>query len=339
MASIERAAWPRGGPQPPAGPDAAARAALDGSIRAVLDDRGLLAFSGNDAVSFLHGQLSSDVRGLAAGESQLTSYSDARGRVLAVARLYREADRLLLELPAQGLEPLRRQLERYVLRAHVDITDVSADIARVGVAGESAAVVLAGVSGDLSEGDAADRCVGSGIRVVRVPGPRPRWQVLGPPEAVQSLWETLGTQIPAFGARAWRLMEIEAGIPTVRAGARGRFVAQMLNLDRLGAVDFAKGCYPGQEVIARTRNLGRIKRRMQLLRARAADGPPAPGTTVHAGGADAGEVVDAEAHPDGGTLLLAVLRLDVTGELRVGGPEGAGAERLGLPYALDDEAA
>lgn len=313
-------------------------AALAAGVRCPLDDRGMLAIAGRDAADFLQSQLSSDVRHLAPGRATLTAYCDPRGRVLAAPRLIAEPDRFLLELPADQLEPVRTRLARYVLRADVRLGDVSAATARFGVAGDAAADALARAAGALPE--AAGACARSEASavLVRLEGPRPRWLVYGDPEAVAPLWDALADDARAAPADAWRLLAIEAGVPRVGTATAGRFVAQMLNLDRLEAIDFRKGCFPGQEVLARTRNLGRLKRRMFVLRARAT-GVPAAGTAVYAGQEAAGEVIDAVAHPDGGSLALAVLRIDAAGEpLRLGAADGPGAEAQAPPYALEEAA-
>lgn len=314
------------------------RAALGASVRCPLDDRGMLAASGPDTADFLHAQLSSDVGRLAAGRATLTSYSDPRGRVLAAPRLIAEHDRLLLELPADQVEPVRARLARYVLRADVRLSDVSATTARFGVAGASAAVALARAAGTLPEALGECRHSEAGATLLRLEGPRPRWLVYGPPAAVAPLWDALEGHALAAAADAWRLLEIEAGVPAIGAASAGRFVAQMLNLDRLDAIDFHKGCFPGQEVIARTRNLGRLKRRLFLLRATGSP-LPAAGADVYAGRDAVGEVVDAVAHPDGGFLALAVLRIEASGEaLNLGEPDGPAAEAHAPPYAIEEAA-
>lgn len=318
--------------------DAAARAALEGSARFVLDDEAVLHASGNDAAGFLHAQLSSDIRALAPGDALLTSYSDARGRVLAVPRLLARDDGFLLALTRERLEPVRGLLAKYVLRADVSLAEAGADHERFGVCGQSASVALAGAAGELPQAIWQSTVTPAGATIVRLQGPRPRWLVDGPAAAVRPLWDALDGHVHTAGAAAWRLLEIEAGIPNVYDATAGRYVAQMLNLDRLGAIDFAKGCYPGQEVIARTHYLGRIKRRMYVLRSDAGEAP-APGTEIHAGGAAVGSCVDAAPHPDGGCLALAVLRVEsAAAELAIGGPDGTPAHATAPPYPLEDAA-
>jgi folate-binding protein YgfZ len=339
MADIEHAELPPDGPAAPAATPDAAAAALGGSVRCVLSDRGLLAFRGRDAAGFLNSQLSTDVHALTPGQSTLTSYSDPRGRLLAVGRLYALPDRLLLELPADVLAATRERLARYVLRADVAITDESPEWARIGAAGQSAAVALYGLLGALPDIPGSATGPSEDVRVVCVGGSRPRWQILGPPATVAALWEGLAADTTEADAEAWRLLDLEAGLPTVHTETAGHFVAQMLNLDRLGALDFGKGCYPGQEVIARTHYLGRIKRRMRLLHAGEGSDATPPGTAVYVGDAQAGEIVDAAPHPSGGCLALAVLREGSMTDLRLASADGPAAECHPLPYAIDEQAA
>lgn len=311
-------------------------AITDGSIRCRLDDRGLLSFRGAEAATFLHGQLSTDVLGLAAGESRLTSYSDARGRLIMVGRLYAETDRFLLEIPRDRVEPVRQQLAKYVLRADVRIDDVSDALAHCAVAGHSASIALGAVVDSLPTEPGQSVTTHAGARIVCLAGPRPRWQILGEPEAVNTVWDQLAGHAVEVNGTQWRVLDIEAGIPTVHEATAGHFVAQMLNLDRLGAVDFRKGCYPGQEVIARTHYLGRIKRRMQLLHMAGGTAAPAPGTAVEQDGKKVGEVVEGASVPADGSLVLAVIHNEAGEPLTI---DGQPAERRPLPYSIEDEAA
>ncbi len=323
-------------PQPDRDSTDPSMATTDGSVRCRLDDRGLLSFRGADAATFLHSQLSTDVVTLAAGESRLTSYSDARGRLLLVGRLYAETDRFLLEVSNDRLEPVRQQLAKYVLRADVRVEDVSNAIARCAAAGHSAAIALAAVVDSLPAEPGHSVSSDTGARIVRLAGPRPRWQIHGEPEAVNAVWDQLAGHTVEVDSSQWRLLDIEAGIPTVHEGTAGHFVAQMLNLDRLGAIDFRKGCYPGQEVIARTHYLGRIKRRMHLLHLSGAVAAPGPGTPVEHDGKRVGEVVEGAPMPADGCLVLAVMHNGAGDPLTI---EGQPAERRPLPYSIEEEAA
>ncbi len=312
-------------------------AALGAGVCCELDDTGVLVVTGDDASDFLNAQFSSNVAQLQPGAAALTSYSDARGRVLAVPRVFADAAGFRLVLPAQRLPGVRQQLQKFVLRSAVQLTESSEAHGVLGLAGERAAQGLETLLPQAPESpwDAAGLAHGGSL--VRLPGQRPRWLVCAPPEDLAAVREAVvAAGALAADASAWRLLEIEAGLPSVYEPTAEHFVAQMLNLDRLGALDFRKGCYPGQEVIARTHYLGRIKRRMHLLRSDAA--PPAPGDHVYKAEQAAGEIVDAAPHPEGGCLALAVLRLEAAeGELALGAPDGPGARPEAPPYGLTDE--
>ncbi|MDZ7787476.1 MAG: folate-binding protein [Halofilum sp. (in: g-proteobacteria)] len=336
MSATDSTTLPGNGAAPAQAPDDQSMAITDGSIRCRLDDRGLLSLQGADAATFLHGQLSTDVLGLETGTSRLTSYSDARGRLLMVGRLYAEPDRFLLEIPSDRIEPVRQQLAKYVLRADVRIEDVSNTLARCAAAGHSAAVALGAVVDSLPAEPGQSVISEAGARIVRLAGPRPRWQIHGEREAVTAVWDQLAGHTVEVDSSQWRLLDIEAGIPAVHEATAGHFVAQMLNLDRLGAIDFRKGCYPGQEVIARTHYLGRIKRRMQLLHLSMNADTPTPGTAVEQDGKKVGEVVEGAPLPVGGCLVLAVIHTGADDPLSI---DGQAAERRPLPYGIEEEAA
>jgi len=314
-----------------------ARASFAGDFRCPLPDRALIEASGTDAAGFLHAQLSSDIRNARIDDVILTSYSDAKGRLLAVMRVVVTDTGYLLELPADRSDAVTTQLRRYVLRADVTFDDVSATHAAFGAVGEAAARCVGAALCDAPPPSGRSLPLEGGARLVPGPGPRSGWIVLGPADSVRGAWDAFGS-LPVAPPAWWELLEIESGIPTVRAATAGRFVAQMVNLDRLGALDFRKGCYPGQEVIARTHYLGRIKRRMHPLRAdtRAV---PAPGEPIHAVGSETpcGEIVRAAPHPDGGIAALAVLRVDALDAVLVLA-DGTAASLMPLPYPLDEAA-
>ncbi|MDX1608719.1 MAG: folate-binding protein [Halofilum sp. (in: g-proteobacteria)] len=325
--ALSKARWMQDGP---------VRAAADGALRCAVTGRSLLAVTGTDAAEFLHAQLSTDVRSLAPGEARLSSYSDARGRLLAVPRLLVTGDGFLMELPADSAEAVASQLRRYVLRARVEIEPVPADWVACGIAGPAGSDPAAPLGEPLPLGGTWVGLDG-GAHLATCEGPVPRALLFGPEAALRRAWERLEDLAPAAAA-SWDLLDIEAGLPCIHAATRGHFVAQMVNLDRLGALDFRKGCYPGQEVIARTHYLGRVKRRMYPLRAERAPEPPAAGEPVHdAAGHAAGELVRAAPHPAGGCLALAVLRLDaIDGPLTLA--DGTPVTRRDPPYPLDEAA-
>jgi len=208
--------------------------------RAILDDQGVLRFHGPDAARFLQGQLSSDVMRLGTQRGQLAGYHNPQGRAIAVLRLVQAGpEEILAVLPRELTAPVANRLARFVLRAKVKITDVSADWQVSGVSADSAATTAP--------------------RSLRIQvGPDAScWLELDP--ADRGARDAGGAEAP----QAWRRREIAAGLPQIYAATSEEFVAQMLNLDALDAIAFDKGCYTGQEVIARAHYRGRVKRRMQ----------------------------------------------------------------------------
>jgi len=334
-------------------PDLERRVALTGAVMADLGHWGVLRARGPDAVPFLQGQLTADLRELAPASSRLAAHCTPQGRVRSLFRLLaRGEEELLLLLPREMVEPALEALRRYVLMARVVLEPAGEAWVRLGYADPHGGKRLAeALGGEVpEEPDAA--CRAGPVTVVRLHGSHPRFLLLGERPAMERLWERLDVHAAPVGAPAWELLEVLAGEPQVHLPTREAFLPQMLNLDLLGGVSFAKGCYTGQEVVARTRHLGRLKRRMRRLRCPGTAEPPPPGAPLHspAWRADeaAGTVVRAAADPDGGCQLLAVVPHELApregaqgrmqgAELRLGGPEGPACEPRPLPYPLPEE--
>lgn len=295
----------------------------------------LLQAGGVDATAFLHGQLSNDVQGLAPGESLLAGYCNAKGRLFALPRLWQVGDEWQLCLSADTAEVLLKRLRMFVLRSKV-VLRRREDCTLLGVAGDGAADCLqqAGlpVPGEVN---AVSTC--HDVMVLRLPGSSVRFQICVPDAAAPALWAVLAECARPASGSVFRLLDIDAGLPTIHAATLEAFVPQMVNLDRVGGVSFRKGCYPGQEIVARMHYLGKPSRRMYRLHA--AGSAPAPGMPVlDEAGRDVGNVVDAQSADALGCRLLAVLQVTASeGTLHL--PNGESLERLPLPYALDEVSA
>ena len=251
----------------------------------------LVRVAGADADAFLQGQLSNDVRKVTATQAQLTSLSSAKGRLLAIFHAWRAADGVLLEVDRSLLEPVLKRLRMYVMRSKVTLTEAT-DLAVYGLAGPEAVVAL-GIA-RLPAPSGTLECARTGDLVVtrRIGAPE-RYTLIVPSGSSPSLRTHVGV------LEDWKRLELAAGIPTIYPPTQERFVAQMVNLDALGGIAFDKGCYTGQEVIARVHYRGAVKRHMRLLKL---EGPvPAPGAKVAEG-----EVVDALAREGGGADALVV---------------------------------
>ncbi len=226
----------------------------------------------------------------------------------------------------------------YVLRARVSLKPLSDDFVEVGLAGESAAELIAKRHGSAPE--LPDQVVtAGGNRIIRLRGHPPRFQFVGAPAEAEALWKSAAGVLTPAGHAAWSLLDILAGVPEGVGG--DQHLPQMVNLDVLDGLSFTKGCYVGQEIIARTHHLGRLKRRMYLIASAAGD-PPASGAPVveAPGGSEAGSIVSSAPRGDtNGFAALAVLRIDAakSGALHLGSATGPSLELLEPPYAVAGE--
>lgn len=319
-------------------PRAETRAALATDAVFDLGHLGLIAARGADVVSFLQGQLTSDVRELSPQHSQLSAWLSPKGRVLVRMRLFRLGDTVYLELPREMLESTLRRLRMFVLRAQVTLDDASEDIARLGIVGAGAAAGVGGLLGCLPD-DADGMLSCDDVAVIREHGPRTRYQMVGDEARLLEIWRAALASATLAGAPAWELLDIEAGIANVGPDLADQFLPQMLNLDRVGGVSFHKGCYVGQEIVARTHYLGRLKRRLYLAHASPA-AAPRPGETLAGGGGEsAGQIVNVQPGPEGGYHVLAVIPTDtarVAGAQPIHLADGTPLVLDPLPYALED---
>ena len=320
---------------------------LSGEVMVDLDHRGLIAVSGEEAESFLQNLLSNDVRLVSDTQSQLTSLNTAKGRMLALMRLFKREGVFYLSLPRSMVELTLKRLRMYVLRSKVALEAANDAFVQFGLSGMHAAERLRQVLGTAPETpDAVQHA--AGISVIRLPCGRSgqqRFEIYGELEPMQKLWQALDVHATPVSSTSWELLDTLAALPEVYPATLEAFVPQMANLERIGAVSFKKGCYPGQEIVARMHYLGKPARRMALLRASEAESAEPGQAVVTTAGEAAGEVVRAAPHPDGGIVLLAVLRLNALipdqdeSTLHLGSAEGAQLARLPLPYALEDAAA
>jgi tRNA-modifying protein YgfZ len=308
-------------------------AAHHGSVVAPLTHLGVLAFSGDDARDFLQGQLSSDVNALAVGQAQLSAYCSAKGRVLANFLLWRESGRFVALLSADLVEATRKRLSMFVLRAKVRVEDLGSQYPLLGTSGVDAAAVVTqafGIGPAIPAWSMEQCPAGSVLNLGE-----DRFIAVVDPAAAEASWSALAAKLTPVGEAAWRWMDIRAGLPWITAATSDEFVPQMANLDLIGAVNFQKGCYPGQEIVARTQYLGKLKRRLYRLHADAGALAPA-GTHLYGaelGDQPAGMVVDLQPAPDGGCDLLAVVQIDaVRNPVHLGTPDGPALSLLPLPY-------
>jgi folate-binding protein YgfZ len=291
-------------------------------------------------VSFLQSQLTNDLQHLAVARLQLNGYCSPKGRLIAVFDCWRNPDSVFLQLPREILPGVLKRLSMYVLRAKAKLADASADWSCSAVFGPGAAVRLARAG--LPPPDVGQTHASDGTLVARLrdsPHVPERFLVLVPGTEAGAVRARLGGLRKVDGA-AWWWSQIDAGVGNVFAATQEKFVPQMINLEVLGGVSFKKGCYPGQEVVARSQYLGKLRRRMAIAHI---DGTTAAGADIHAQGAaqPVGTVVMAATAPDGGMDLLFEAPIDQTADtvLLANGPDGPRLDVRQLPYTLFDPTA
>lgn len=333
-------------PTQPLTPQAATAALADGAL-SWLTDCSILRVHGDDAVRFLHSQTTNDLTGQGPDTARWHGYCSPKGRLLALMLAWHEEDGVRLMLPQRLVESIRQRLSMFVLRSKVRIADESETLAVFGLFGQRARVALGelGLEAPASmqlvsaqaqfegSGEHRHRLTAIGMPAIgtdALVGPEnsssapnaeaaadaattgaQRWLLVVPMALAEIVWQRLSTTLTPVDSRLWRWARIRNGIASIGPATSERFVPQMLNLDAeaVTGISFTKGCYPGQEVVARSHYLGKAKRRTFLARILPADGvaplEPAPGTdVVDASGRPVGIVVSAAPSPGGDMDLL-----------------------------------
>lgn len=316
----------------------------DGFV-APVTDLGIIAVAGPEAAAFLHNQLTNDVEHLGRGEARLAGYCTPKGRLQASLLYWRDDDAdndaVYLQLPRAIQPPLQKRLSMFVLRAKAKLRDATEEAPFAAVLGVGGANAETALRRHVAELPAApygkvDGPLGTVIRLPDAFG-APRYLWLANPDTASAALPKLADELALGGNQAWHLAAIHAGVPQITAATQEQFVPQMVNLELLGGVNFKKGCYPGQEIVARSQYLGKLKRRTALATvanpaARAGDevfsmaDPDQP----------CGMVVNAAANGLGGADLLVEMKLAALGEdVRHGAAGGPALSFQHMPYHLD----
>ena len=306
---------------------------LDGACR--IADRGVIRARGAEAAKFLQGQLTNDVLTLGPDRARLAGFCSAKGRLQASFVVWKAGDdEFLLACSASLLAPTLKRLSMFVLRAQCKLSDASAEVLLWGLAGSAAETEL----GDAGVWEKREQ---NGAALIRLPDADGTCRALFAAAAgIEPATAASGTLTPS----EWHWLEVRSGVVSIEAATVDRFVPQMVNYELVGGVDFQKGCYPGQEVVARSQYRGTTKRRTFMFDT---DVLANAGQDVFAAGSGseaAGTVANAAASPEGpGGSALVEVRLAALGEgeLRLGSVDGPVLHRAALPYPviLDAEAA
>ncbi|KRW59434.1 CAF17-like 4Fe-4S cluster assembly/insertion protein YgfZ [Pseudomonas sp. TTU2014-080ASC] len=299
-----------------------------------LTHEGVLAVRGPDAGKFLQGQITCNIDYLSASQSSLGARCTPKGRMLSSFRIVRQSDGYLLALASELVESQLADLKKYAVFSKVTLSDASAEWVRFGIAAADALLAELGLP-LAPETDAVVQQ--ADLLAVRLPGGRAELWVSA--EQADSVLARLRANLEEVPLNQWLLAQIRAGIGQVTGNTRELFIPQMINLQAVGGVSFKKGCYTGQEIVARMQYLGKLKRRLQRLEMSATE-LPQPGaelfSPVH--NSSVGEVVLA-ANSESGIELLAVLQEDAVqdGRITLNSTEGHPVKLLDLPYTLDSD--
>ena len=315
--------------------------AITGNVFTDLSHYGLISVHGDDAETFLQGQLTNDIRKVDDQHSQFSGICNPKGRLLASFRVFHCGDSYYLCLPSSMIETVISRLRMFMLRSRVTLEEASDTFVHLGVSGSEAEQELRKVAGTLPD-NIHEVTQSKDQAIIRVPGIHPSFEIFTTTEQARQLWSSLNVQSAPVGSIAWQFLDIQAGIPMIFPETREAFVPQMANLQLIDGVSFTKGCYTGQEIVARMQYLGKLKRRMYRARCESTTQPLA-GDEVYVSGEgtqSVGKLVSAAPHPDGGYSMLAVLQISSAegkSKLHLGSATGAAITLEHLPYPFPSE--
>ncbi|MCS3836537.1 hypothetical protein HNR03_001117 [Pseudomonas sp. JAI111] len=304
----------------------------DSAFFCTLSHEGVLAVRGADASKFLQGQLTCNLNYLSDTQASLGARCTQKGRMQSSFRILLEGDGVLMAMATELLEPQLADLKKYAVFSKSKLTDESAAWVRFGLENADAALISLGLE---LPADTDSVVRNDGLIAIRVSPERAElWVAADQADAIKG---KLSAQLAEGNLNQWLLGQIRAGIGQVMPSTRELFIPQMLNLQAVGGVSFKKGCYTGQEIVARMQYLGKLKRRLYRLTLDASE-LPEPGTPLFSPthGSSIGEVVLA-ATAEQNIELLAVLQAEAAegGDIHLGALEGPALHLLDLPYQLD----
>ena len=304
------------------------------TVVADLSHFGLIGFSGEEAQTFLHGQITNDLRGLRENAAVFAGYLSPKGRMLANFLVMKRREDVLVMLPEALRESIQKRLTMFILRSKVKSRDAGTEWVRLGVNGADAAALVAEVLGVAAPEGMMALAQGEQAFALRLGDGR--FDLFIAPDAAPAAWEKLTARARPVGATAWDWLMVQTGVPVVLPQTQDHFVPQMANMEILGGISFNKGCYPGQEIVARSQYLGKVKRRLHLAHL---DAEAKPGDELFApdpADQSAGLIANAAPAPDGGWDVLAVVLSPSVeaGEVRLKSRDGAKLAFKPLPYPV-----
>ncbi|MCP3850023.1 MAG: folate-binding protein YgfZ [Gammaproteobacteria bacterium] len=270
---------------------------------------GLIEVTGDDKKTYLQGQLTNDINAISSSLSQLSGLCTPKGRLRVLFSIFTQGDKIYLQLPVTLIEETIKRLKMFVMMSKVELKIVDDTMVKIGLFGTQAINKLK-ENGFTIPAETNMVTQNNGMLLIRQAGDIPRFECIGSIETIQTLWQSLHSDSQLIDTEHWKLQEIQAGTPNVFSSSKEAFIPQMLNLQVLNGINFKKGCYTGQEVVARMQYLGKLKRQMYLAQCDS-DTVPQPGDELFSAscqsGQGAGHIVDAQRSLQGGIELLAVI--------------------------------
>lgn len=319
---------------------ASAMPALEEAYICPLTNLSLIEVAGENAAEFLHNQLSNDVQHLQTTETRLAAYCSPKGRMLASLLLWKTNSSIFLQISSTLQVSIQKRLQMFIMRSKVKLSNVSDEYVLIGLGGKNAGAVLTQWFAHLPETVNAkiDNDNGSLFRAADAFG-HPRYQWVIKRDLLENIWTELDAKLSYASSSVWRTAEILAGIPYITDKTQEQFVPQMVNFELIGGVNFKKGCYPGQEIVARSQYLGKLKRRMFIA--------DIPSNDVQAGmevfspddaSQPCGMIVNAEIQDHQNTICLVEMKVvdQEAGHIHLGSNIGPTLKFLPLPYPMLD---
>lgn len=296
----------------------------------------IIEITGQDATEFLNGQFTSNIKQLAKHHLQFSAWCNPKGQVKTTFLIYRHESGFNVLLPNQLKEIFLKQLQMYIMRADVQLTDNSEELVRIGLTTEHATILDALL--EKTPEQQGDITLENDLHCLQTfssdnNATTSRYLLIGSPGRIKGLWESLAEQLTTVGTSSWQLLDIKAGYPWLSTTTAEKFLPQMLNLDLINGLDYQKGCYPGQEIIARLNYRGQLKRSLYLSTC-SLDARPEIADQLYANDREnsIGIVINAQVFEDKYYLLAVIEKESLENHLSLREPDGPNISLLKLPY-------
>lgn len=301
-----------------------------------LSDQGLIKVSGEDAESFLQNQLTNDIRNVTETTHQASAWCNPKGRIIANFQIFMRDGCYFLSVSSDLIEHVIKKLRMYVMMSKVTVEDVSESIIHFGYTGD-----LQKILGDKTPSAPNQTLQDNNLSVLRLTDSEPRYEVFTDSSNISEakhLWEQCAADAIAVDNNGWNYLNIAAGLPNIGEASSEAWVPQMVNYIAIGGVDFKKGCYPGQEIVARLNYLGKSKRRMYRLHINTDKLPDIGDAVASASDKTAGKILNTAVNPNGDIEALAIMKIAETNStLSLADNTDATITLLELPYSTDNE--